>query len=66
MLEEKKVDLVERVKEENRWSQREFDLQACLQKANDLLLQRDRELEAEHQKDARAVCEKEEEEKALR
>ena len=50
MLEDKEVELVKRVKEADCWSQRESNLQAHLQRANELLLQRDRELEAESQK----------------
>ena len=65
MLEEKEVELVERAKEANRWSQKESDLQARLQRANDLFLQGDQELEVESQKSKRVTREKEDGERAL-
>ena len=48
MLKDKDIKLVEQAKEASCWSQREADLQASLQKANDLLLWWDRELEVKH------------------
>ena len=50
MLEDKEVELVEWVKEIDRLTQRESNLQARLQSANDLLLQWERELKAERQR----------------
>ena len=65
MLEDKEVKLVKQAKEADHWSQMEFDLQACLQKANDLLLQWDQELEADHQRVERAARDKEKGERVL-
>ena len=65
MLEDKQVELIKRVKEADRLSQRESDLQARLQKVNDLLLQWDWELEVECQRVERATHEKEERERTL-
>ena len=61
-LEDKEVELVERVKEADRYSQKKANLQACLQRANDLLLQQDWELEAERHRAERVACEKEKKE----
>ena len=64
-LEDKEVELVDWAKEVERYMQREADLQASLQRANDLLLQRDWELETERRKFDRLAYEKEEKIKAL-
>ena len=65
MLEDKEVELVERAKEADRWSQRESNLQARLQRANELLLQQDRELRAERQRAVKAALERREVDEAL-
>ena len=65
MLEDKEVELFKRVKEADCWSQRESNLQDHLQRANELLLQRDRELKAERQRAEKVALERKEVEKVL-
>ena len=57
-LEEKEVELVDRVKEVDRLTSRESELLAQLKRANDLLAQRDRELAVERERVDREALER--------